>query len=177
MPPCFNRFVFTPFNSIQSGSRTRRLGPCFSGLSPPILCYMPSPYGRTDEYGLTMFHQWHLTYADFGGLCSTPVNPCGFDVPRGQRRIRSRSVRLTSRRWPQPCLGHALLGLYTFAYAAPSSAHPSPHLGRRCPQGFTPSLYSQSVLEQGQAKPLPDGNLPHIAIDAFMSHDLLTLHH
>ena len=110
-------------------SHLSRLGPCFSGLSPPILCYMPSPYGRTDEYGLTMFHQWHLTYADFGGLCSTPVNPCGFDVPRGQRRIRSRSVRLTSRRWPQPCLGHALLGLYTFAYAALSSAHPSPHLG------------------------------------------------
>lgn len=46
-----------------------------------------------------------------------------------------------------------------------------------CPQGFTPSLYSQSVLEQGQAEPLPDGNLPHIAIDVFMSHDLLTLHH
>ena len=107
MLPSINRFVPLYHLSIQFDSKSQvtysylsRLGPCFSGLSPPIPRYMPSPYGRTDEYGLTMFHQWHLTYADFGGLCSTPVNPCGFDVPRGQRRIRSRSVRLTSRRWP-----------------------------------------------------------------------------
>ena len=30
---------------------------------------------------------------------------------------------------------------------------------------------------QGQPKSLSDGSLPHIAIDVFMSHNLLTLQH
>ena len=31
--------------------------------------------------------------------------------------------------------------------------------------------------EESLQKLLPDGNFPHIAINVFMSHDLLTLHH
>ena len=47
----------------------------FKSFSPPIPCYMPSPYRCTYEYGLIMFHQWHLTYADFGELCSNVNEP------------------------------------------------------------------------------------------------------
>ena len=67
------------------------LNPCANGDSVP-------------KDRLTMFHQQHLTYADFGEPCSTPVNLCGSDVPRGQRRIYSRSVgpRPFERRWPAP---------------------------------------------------------------------------
>ncbi|CAJ1965560.1 unnamed protein product [Sphenostylis stenocarpa] len=56
----------------------------------------------------------HLTYADFGRLCSTPVNSCGSDVPRGQRQIHSRSVGPTPFKGGWPALPRTVM--FDWAY-------------------------------------------------------------
>lgn len=57
------------------------------------------------------------------------------------------TVRQTNRSKVARRPGYASLGLHTFATAAPPPAHSSPHPEVRCPQGFTPSLYSRGMLE------------------------------